>query len=148
VVSIDIDRLNYKQRTPRSAMTIPVTIYLPDDLYQRAERFARLANRDLASIITDTMLSSLPPMGAHLDAIAPIATLSNEEILVLARSKMAPNQDIRMSSLLAKQRENELGEGESEELKALMQVYQEGWLRQTTALAEAVQRGLMEPMDS
>ena len=129
-------------------MTVPVTIHLPDDLYQRAERFARLSNRDLASVITDTVQSSLPPMGDYIDRLQPIETLSDSEILALANSKMRSDQDDRMSLLLAHQRENELVEGEAQELEALMQVYQEGWLRQTTALVQAVKRGLMEPMDS
>jgi hypothetical protein len=129
-------------------MTIPVTIHLPDDLYQRAERFARLSNRDLESIITDTVQSLLPPMGNHIDALQPIEVLSDQEILALANSKMGSDQDSRMSFLLAAQRENELIEGEAQELQALMQTYQEGWLRQTTALVQAIERGLMEPMDS
>lgn len=129
-------------------MSTPITIHLPDDLYQRAKRFAHLANRDLESVITDTMLSSLPPMGDHIDALQPIETLSDEEILVLAHSQMHPDQDAHMSELLAKQRENELTEHESRDLTGLMQTYQEGWLRKTTALAEAVKRGLMEPLDS
>ena len=129
-------------------MTIPVTIYLPDDLYQRAERFARLSNRDLESIITDTVQSLLPPMGNHIDALQPIEVLSDQEILALANSKMGSDPDSRMSFLLAAQRENELIEGEAQELQALMQTYQEGWLRQTTALVQAIERGLMEPMDS
>ena len=129
-------------------MTIPVTIYLPDDLYQRAERFARLSNRDLESIITDTVQSLLPPMGNHIDTLQPIEVLSDQEILALANSKMGSDPDSRMSFLLAAQRENELIEGEAQELQALMQTYQEGWLRQTTALVQAIERGLMEPMDS
>ncbi|MCY7407511.1 MAG: hypothetical protein LH631_09075 [Alkalinema sp. CAN_BIN05] len=129
-------------------MTIAVTIHLPDDLYQRAERFARLSNRDLASVITDTVQSLLPPMGNYIDTLQPIETLSNQEILILANSKMTPDEDSRMSFLLAHQRENELIEGEAQELQALMQIYQEGWLRQTTALIQAIERGLMEPMDS
>ena len=129
-------------------MTIAVTIHLPDDLYQRAERFARLSNRDLASVITDTVQSLLPPMGNYIDTLQPIETLSDQEILILANSKMAPDQDSRMSFLLAHQRENELIEGEAQELQALIQIYQEGWLRQTTALVQAIERGLMEPMDS
>jgi hypothetical protein len=129
-------------------MTIPITINIPEDLYQRAQRFAHLANRDLESIITDTLLSSLPPMGAHIDALQPVETCSDEEILVLAHSQMKPDQDARMSELLAKQRENELTELEAINLAALMRTYQEGWLRKTAALAEAVKRGLMEPLDS
>jgi hypothetical protein len=129
-------------------MTIPITINIPEDLYQRAKRFAHLANRDIESVITDTMLSSLPLMGEHIDALQPVATLSDEEILELAHSQMAPSQDAQMSDLLAKQRENELTEPEAIDLAALLQAYQEGWLRKTTALAEAVKRGLMEPLDS
>lgn len=129
-------------------MTVPVTIHLPDDLYQRAERFAKLSNRDLASVITDTVQSSLPPMGDYIDRLQPIETLSDSEILALANSKMQSDQDDRMSLLLAHQRENELLDGEAQELEVLMQAYQEGWLRQTTALVQAVKRGLMEPMDS
>jgi hypothetical protein len=40
-------------------MNIPITINIPEELYQRAKRFAHLANRDIESVITDTMLSSL-----------------------------------------------------------------------------------------
>ena len=127
------DRLKSKKVTQQIFMTIAVTIHLPDDLYQRAERFARLSNRDLASVITDTVQSLLPPMGNHIDTLQPIETLSDQEVLILANSKMAPDQDSRMSLLLAHQRENELIEGEAQELQALMQIYQEGWLRQTTA---------------
>jgi hypothetical protein len=129
-------------------MTISITINVSEELYQRAKRFAHLANRDIESVITDTMLSSLPPMGAHIDALQPVEALLDEEILGLAHSQMEPEQDAQMSELLAKQRENELTELETIDLSTLMQAYQEGWLRKTTALAEAVKRGLMEPLDS
>jgi hypothetical protein len=49
-------------------LPIPITINIPEELYQRAKRFAHLANRDIESVITDTMISSLPPMGEHIDA--------------------------------------------------------------------------------
>lgn len=142
------DRLKSKKVAQQIFMTIAVTIHLSDDLYQRAERFARLSNRDLASVITDTVESLLPPMGNYIDTLQPIETLSDQEVLILASSKMTPDQDNRMSFLLAHQRENELIEGEAQELQALMQIYQEGWLRQTTALVQAIERGLMEPIDS
>jgi hypothetical protein len=129
-------------------MTIPITINLPDEVYHRAERFAKLANRDLTSIITDTVLSALPPIGHHIETLPPIDDLSDTELVAIANSRMQPEQDARMSVLLAKQRENELVVGESDELQALMQSYQEGWLRQTAALTQAIKRGLMEPMES
>jgi hypothetical protein len=43
---------------------------------------------------------------------------------------------------------HKLTELEAIDLATLMPAYQEGWLRKTTALAEAVRRGLMEPLDS
>jgi hypothetical protein len=127
-------------------MTIPVTINLPDEVYQRADRFARLANRDLASIITDTFVSSLPPISSKIDTLQPVGQMSDPAVLELANSSMPEPQDDRLSELLAKQREGELTLEEPQELESLMQIYNEGWLRKTAGLVEAVKRGLMEPM--
>jgi hypothetical protein len=127
-------------------MTIPVTLNLPDEIYQRAERFARLANRDLASILTDTVVSSLPPLSDQIDTLPSIEELSDRAILDLANSRLSEAQDLRLSELLGKQREGEMVGDEPQELEALMQIYNEGWLRKTAGLVEAVKRGLMEPM--
>jgi hypothetical protein len=127
-------------------MTIPVTINLPDEVYQRADRFARLANRDLASIITDTFVSSLPPISSKIDTLQPVGQMSDPVVLELANSSMPESQDDRLSELLAKQREGELTLEEPQELESLMQIYNEGWLRKTAGLVEAVKRGLMEPL--
>jgi hypothetical protein len=129
-----------------SIMTIPVTINLPEEIYQRADRFARLANRDIASIITDTIVSSLPPMSTQIDQLPLIEQMSDRLVLELANSQMPPEQDMRLSELLAKQREGELAADEPQELEALMQIYNEGWLRKTVGLVEAVKRGLMDSM--
>jgi hypothetical protein len=127
-------------------MSNPVTINLPDEIYQRAERFARLTNRDLASIITDTFVSSLPPLSDRIDSLQPIEEMSDRAILDLANSHLSETQDTRLSELLAKQREGELTANEPQELEAFMQIYNEGWLRKTAGLVEAIKRGLMEPM--
>jgi hypothetical protein len=127
-------------------MTVPVTLNLPDEIYQRAQRFARLANRDLASILTDTVISLLPPLSDQIDALPPLEELSDRVILDLANSRLPEAQDFRLSELLGKQREGDLVGGELQELEALMQIYNEGWLRQTAGLVEAVKRGLIEPM--
>lgn len=41
-------------------MSTQITIILPDVVYQRAERFAQLANRDLASVLADTIQLPIP----------------------------------------------------------------------------------------
>ena len=128
--------------------SIQVTISLPEDVYQRAERFSRLINRDLASVLADTVGTSLPPLSDQVEALPVIAELSDQAVLDLADSTLPAQQDQRLSELLEKQREGELVADEPQELEALMQVYNEGWLRKTAGVVEAVQRGLMNPMDS
>lgn len=127
---------------------IQVTISLPEDVYQRAQRFSRLVNRDLASVLADTVGSSLPPISDQIETLPAIAELSDQAVLDLARSTLSPQQDKRLSELLEKQREGQLVGDDFQELEALMQAYNEGWLRKTAGLVEAVQRGLMSPMDS
>jgi predicted transcriptional regulator len=129
-------------------MDIPVTINLPDDVYRRAERFAHLANRDLSSILTDTLTRSLPPISAQPNTVQSISELSDRQVMVLTHLEMEPAQDTRLSELLDKQQSGTLNPEEPQELDTLMQIYREGLLRKATALAEAVKRGLMEPLNS
>jgi hypothetical protein len=128
-------------------MNIPVTINLPDDVYRRAERFAHLANRDLSSVLADTLTRSLPPISSEIDTLPPISDLSDRQVLALTQLEMEPAQDVRLSELLDKQQSGTLSPKEPQELDALMQIYREGLLRKATALAEAVKRGLMEPLN-
>jgi predicted transcriptional regulator len=129
-------------------MDIPVTINLPDDVYRRAERFAHLANRDLSSVLADTLTRSLPPISAEIDTLPPISNLSDRQVMALTQLEMESAQDARLSELLDKQQSGTLNSEEPEELDNLMQIYREGLLRKATALAEAVKRGLMEPLNS
>ena len=76
-----------------------------------------------------------------------VSSLSDEDVLALSKAQMRPAQGRRLSELLEKQRESELTESERSELLALMQVYNQLWIRQSEALAEAVRRGLRRPAD-
>ncbi len=127
--------------------TIPVTINLPEEIYQRAERFARLINRDVSSVLADTVVSSLPPLSDQIDALPSVVEMSDRAVLELANSTLPEKQDWRLSELLAKQREDVLILEEQQELETLMQIYNEGWLRKTAGLVEAVNRRLMEPLN-
>lgn len=127
-------------------MSTQITITLPDEIYQRAELFARLANRDIANVLADTIQLSIPPIRADILELEPISDLSDEQVLALTELQMEPDQDARLSELLDRQQASLLIEGERLELQILMQIYQEGLLRKATALSEAVKRGLMEPL--
>ncbi|NJL91580.1 MAG: hypothetical protein HC916_18710 [Coleofasciculaceae cyanobacterium SM2_1_6] len=128
-------------------MSTQITITLPDEVYQRAELFARLANRDIASILADTIQLSMPAVRANVLDLEPIANLSDEQVLALTNLQMEPDQDSRLSELLDRQQAGLLIEDEHLELQALMQIYQENLLRKATALSEAVKRGLIEPLN-
>ncbi len=124
-------------------MSTKITITLSDEVYQRAERFARLANRDVASVIADTVQLSISAVRADVVDIEPITTLSDQQVLLLTDIQMEPSQDARLSELLDHQQAGTLAEHERSELQTLMQIYQEGLLRKATALSEAVKRGLI-----
>jgi hypothetical protein len=128
-------------------MSTQITITLPDDIYQRAELFARLANRDIASVLADTIQLSIPPVSLDVLDLPPVADLPDDQVLALTELQMEPDQDARLSALLDRQQANLITENERLELQALMQLYQEGLLRKATALSEAVKRGLLEPLN-
>lgn len=129
------------------AMSTRITIILPDEVYQRVERFARLANRDVASVLADTIQLSIPPVTDDVTDLESVSTLSNEQVLALTELQMEPDQDARLSELLDCQQAGLLAENERLELQTLMQIYQEGLLRKATALNEAVKRQLIEPLN-
>jgi hypothetical protein len=127
-------------------MSTQITIALSDDIYQRAERFARLANRDVASILTDAIQLAMPITRANVADLEPVSKLSDAKVIALTKLQMEPVQDTRLSELLDHQQAGILVEGDRLELQTLMQIYQEGLFRKATALSEAVKRGLMEPL--
>ncbi|MBD2299342.1 MULTISPECIES: hypothetical protein [Nostocales] len=127
-------------------MSTQITITLPDEIYQHAERFAKLANRDVASILADTIQLSIPSVRAEVNNLEPVSVLANEQVLALTELQMEPEQDSRLSELLERQQAGTITDNERPELQNLMQIYQEGLLRKATALHEAVKRGLIEPL--
>ena len=131
------------EQSSQHTMSTKITITLPDEVYQRAERFARLANRDVASVLADTIQLSIPPVRVDVTDLELISTLSDEQVLGLTELQLEPDQDARLSELLDRQQAGFLTENERPELQILMQIYQEGLLRKGTALSEAVKRQLI-----
>lgn len=107
-------------------MSTEITITLPDEVYQRAERFARLANRDISSISADTIQLSIPPVSRNVLDLEPVANLSDDQVLALTELQMEPDQDARLTKLLDRQQSGLLTEGDRLELQTLMQIYSGG----------------------
>jgi hypothetical protein len=128
-------------------MSTQITVDLPDHLYQRAERLAQMTGREIADILATTLEVSLPPLTSEIEGNYAVASLSNDEVLTLSELQMDSAQDTRLSELLQKQQAGKLSDAERIELQALMRIYEMGLLRKAQALAEAVRRGLREPLE-
>lgn len=129
-------------------MSTQITISLPEETYQRAKRLAQLTRRDVAAVMADTLSLSLPQFGSASVMETAVTDLSNEEVLALADLQMDAADDKKLSQLLDKQQADTLTETERIELLRLMQLYQASLLQKAEGLAEAVQRGLREPIAS
>jgi len=128
-------------------MSTQVTLTLPKELYERAERWAAITQQNLPDTLTDALSIILAPMHTAPKLEQPVSSLSDEDVLTLSNIQMKPTQGRRLSKLLEKQREGTLAEGERIELLASMQIYNQLWIRQSEALAEAVRRGLRNPLE-
>jgi hypothetical protein len=124
-----------------------VILTLPDELYEQAKRWATITQRDLSETLTDALTIAFTPVYSTPELEEPVVSLPNEELLVLTKLQMKPAQGQRLSELLKKQRESLLTESERPELLTLAQIYEQFWLRQSEALAEAVRRGLRQPLE-
>lgn len=127
-------------------MSVSVLVHLPDNTYHRAESLARLTSRNVADVLADTIEYSLPSVTIDSEYHPEMADLTDDDILARAEYEMEPAEDQRLSFLLSQQQDGSFAEKDRMELTALMQLYQEGLLRKAQALAEAVRRGLMNPM--
>jgi predicted transcriptional regulator len=123
-----------------------ITLELSDDILNRAEQLAVLSRRDVSEVLAQALSAALPPLDAVLGERRPVSELSDEEVLRQSKLRLTPAQDDRLSELLDEQQSGTLTEPQQTELLALMQVYAANWLRQAEALAEAVRRGLREPL--
>ena len=127
-------------------MSTQVVLTLSDDLYEQAQHWAVLTQRDVPQLLTEALALVLTPVGAPPVGEPPVTALSDAEVLALAQVQMVPQQGHRLDQLLAKQGEETLCAQEQAETLALMQVYQQLWVRQSEALAEAVRRGVHAPL--
>jgi len=103
-----------------------ITIDLPDAVFRALVRLAEATDQPVELIVTQSVLSNLPP---SIDNAAPelqaellrMQVLSNEEILAIAQTQVAPERSQRHQELLAKNEARLLTSEERQELSALRQ---------------------------
>jgi hypothetical protein len=125
-------------------MTQQILLTLPDEVFHRAEGLAEVMARPVEAVLADTLALALPDLPSSTEP--PISALADTDVLNLTQAKLPPAEDERLSILLDKQQSGHLTPAERPELLALFQNYLRLWLRQSEALAEAVQRGLRPPL--
>jgi len=92
-------------------------------------------------------LASIKPLSE--DAVErSFHLLPDTAVLKLAKAQMPAKDSLRFSRLLEKQNGGKLNEKEHDQLTALAEEYERGTLRKAYAMAEAVRRGLMPPIQS
>jgi hypothetical protein len=124
-----------------------VTLNLPDPLIAHAQKLGLATQRNLDTVLTDT----LAMLWLTLDEIPgtsepSVSELSDSAVLELSNSKMNEAQNQRLGDLQTKGKTAGLTDAERYELLALLQIYQLGQLRKSEALAEAIHRRLLEPL--
>lgn len=129
-----------------AVMNTQLTLDLPREVAERAAQYAVYAKRDVAEIVTAALASTLPSLDT-LRQLRAVATLSDRKVLALTKARMKPDADHRLSKLLDRQQAGKLNDLERAELAALMRAYETGLLHQSEALAEAVRRGLIPPLE-
>ena len=128
-------------------MSTQITLNLPDETYQRVTEYAAYANRDLSEIIAAALVSTLPSSDV-IHQLQSTAKLTDREVLALTELRLEPEADRRLSELLDRQQAGKISDMERAELSSLMKTYEMSLMRQSRALAEAVSRGLMPPLQS
>lgn len=142
-------------------MNKPITLNLPEDVYNRAEGLAQLIGRNLNDVLIEAIslsLSSTSPINesdcaprtgeANRHFSESVKSLSDSEVIAMSELQMESEQDLRLSQLLSKQQAGTLTEAERPELWTLIQVYQTLLVKKAVALREAVSRGLREPLSA
>lgn len=115
-------------------MTQKITLELSDSLTQK---FREIAVKQQQSL--EQLLVNLIEQGASK---LPLELLSDAEILSLCDQEMSDQEQVQLSELLAKQREETLSSNERQQLTNLMQIYRQGLIQKAKATQIAVERNL------
>lgn len=129
-------------------MTISITINLPENLVESAQRLGEFTARELSDVLIDTLEIVLPTFNniSEISLNSQISYLADAEVIEIANLKMDAAQNNRLGELQAKGKNIGLTETERYELLVLISIDQIGQLRKSEALAEAVKRGIKTPL--
>ena len=121
-------------------MSQQITIEVSEQVVRQATQVAAQTERSVEEVLAAWLESVITEM--------PVEELSDAEVLALTDLKLTDEQQATLADLLAKNREGTLDAEEQKQLDELMRLYEHGLLRKSQSLRIAVQRGLIEPLQS
>ncbi len=127
-------------------MTVrPVTLNLPDPLYEQLRRRAEQTERTVEAELLEVVASAVPAAGelpADLaEALAPLDLLDDDALWRAARSRLPEPAAERLADLHAQQQRAGLSPAQADELAALVHQYEQAMLVRARAAAILGQRG-------
>ena len=119
-------------------MSQSLTLDVPDELATRAQAEAAKQSRPVQAVLVDWLQQA----GAD-----DLESLPDSQLLNVCDSMMAPTQQVELSELSERNREERLSAADRARFATLMASYQHGLLRKARALRIAVARGLRTSLD-
>lgn len=120
-------------------MNETVTLQLPERVTITARQVAKHTKRRLEDVLLDWLDRSAEDL--------PLEMLADDQVLLLAGSQLPADEQQELSALLASNREGSLSARQHIRLDELMQIYRRGLVRKARATQEAVDRGLLPPLN-
>jgi hypothetical protein len=119
-------------------MNEQITVRVSDRVVRSAAHVAAQSQRCIEDVLADWLDRVVTEL--------PVNELPDQEVLALAESQLAPEEQATLSELLVQNREGTLNAEGRRRLDEMMRLYEHGLLRKAQALRVAVQRGLREPL--
>ncbi|MGH9801625.1 MAG: hypothetical protein ACRD82_14775 [Blastocatellia bacterium] len=121
-------------------MSEQITLQVSSNVLQHAAQIAARTKQNVENLFTGTLESFY--------AEPPVESLSDQQVIALAKLKFTDEEQQLFNDLLYENREGLLTAEKREELDRMMKVYERGQLRKAQALEEAVKRGLLARLKS
>lgn len=121
-------------------MSRQITFEVSEQVVRQATQVAAQTERSVEEMLASWLEAAVTEL--------PVEELSDEEVLALTESRLTAERQAALDELLAQNREGMLGGEEKKQLDELMRLYERGLLRKSQALRVAVQRRLVEPLQS
>lgn len=117
-----------------------ITLELPENIYQRAQRVAEATRRPIEQILVEWIH---PPVQEQAIALDDLRGLSNDELIRVSQSQVPSENSRRLQELLLAQQQRTLTDNEHREAAALVEEEDMVTLLKARALFLLKERGIL-----